>query len=85
MAVSRFKEQALPLSNLEFKILADFKILAFQNPEFKILVVVAISSTCNLMLLFKSHFDCLNFTPTGPVISHIARYNIKLSTHTKRK
>jgi len=24
--------------NLKFKILADFKILAFQNPEFKILV-----------------------------------------------
>ena len=26
----------LAIQNLEFKILVDFKIIAFQNPEFKI-------------------------------------------------
>ena len=40
----RFQADILAFQNPEFKILADLRILAFQNPEFKISADIKISA-----------------------------------------
>ena len=48
--------------NPEFKILADFKILAFQNPEFKILADFKILAVQNTELKIFADFKIYTFT-----------------------